>query len=212
MSAIPTARLTGQALMLLLATALISGCLVVSVNPWIDPKKAVATPSLAGDWVDTNQNQSATFSFEPRNSYYDLTLKSAGNQATTQYRGTMHTVGDALLLQLGPGEKATANSPGALLPVHMLFRVELSTNTMRLYPLSRQGFEARALSNMISIAESPDRPGDKEPVIVTAKTATLETFLGASIRDRTLFTSDPAYSFSTAPETATAVPETQSTP
>ena len=78
----------------------------------------------------------------------------------------------------------------------MLFRVELSTNSMKLYPIVRKAFEERARASRLCLAESTGKPNGKEEIIVTASTTNLEAFIRWNIKDKTFFSGDPAYSFS----------------
>jgi hypothetical protein len=186
--------------------------MVVSINPWLDADESIMAPSIAGTWVNTNKTQTASFVADVADRRYEWTLAVGTNNDTDKYECSLHSLGATLLLQIGPTDERTP-SVGTLMPVYHLFRLELTNDTMQLYPMDRGSFQKRARRSALTMAEmpKPTRGGknDKqygEPIILCSQTETLKKFVAKNIKDKTFFSEDPWYSFSRVPtgETATA--------
>lgn len=192
----------------LVIAAAVSGCLVVSINPWMDREKATLVPWLEGRWADTNNAQTASFVTVPARKGYDLTISQDGDKLPRRYQCSLLAMADQIFMQAGP-EDSGNQSPGALLPVYMLFRIELTATALRMYPVERKTFAARATAAGIAMAEASEPPGKEDPVIVTASTPKLEKFLSACIKDKKFFSGEPLYSFTRIGSNATVAVETK---
>lgn len=205
MNAASDLRLVRWFLLPVVIAAVVSGCFVTSVNPWLDKASATLTPSLAGVWVDTNkfpQIATASFLIAPQGKGYDLLLTNTREKVKWRYECTLHDLGDTLLLQVGPPDGVGNRSPGAILPAYLLFRVEFTGTVLKLYSLDKDLFVKRADKNRLVLVETARQPHNRtnrvvnvEPVIVGSSTEKLEKFLCNSLKDKTLFLSDPAYFF-----------------
>lgn len=207
-------RLPILVLFIALTTTTFSGCVVVSINPWLDADKAIMTPSLAGIWTNTNKAQTASFVSDSIR--YEWTLTVGTNNDTEKYECDLHAIGDTLLLQIYSSSER-APSTGTLLPVYHLFRLQLTNDTMLLYPMDRSSFVKRARRSGLIMAEPEKKRTNKEkdfqssdPVIVGSMTETLEKFVAKHIKDKAFFSSDPWYSFTRVQ--SNMVPDAQSTP
>jgi hypothetical protein len=206
-------RLARAILLPALLAAAVSGCIVaVSINPWLDVEKATLTPSIAGVWVDTNQfpkTATAYFVIHSERKGYDLTLTNSNDSEAWRYECDLHSVGDTLLLQVGPIDGGI-QSPGAILPAYMLFKVDLTNTTMKIYPLDKDSFEKRAKKSRLVLAETEAKEkGRNEPVIVGSLTENLEKFIGKNLKDKTFFSSEPLYSFMRVGSNAAAAAESK---
>lgn len=184
-------------LMSVLTAMIVSGCLVVSINPWFSKEEVAQTPLIAGIWTDTNKVETASFVAVPDRNGYDLTLVATGETLPHRYQCTLHSLGGELLMQIGPNEEGIP-SPGAMLPVYMLFRIELTNTSMRIYPIERKAFESRAKTGQLSIAEIKESSRDEEPVIITSLPEKLKTFINKNLKDKTFFSNKPVYAFTRA--------------
>jgi hypothetical protein len=179
---------------LCLATSLLlsAGCLVRSIHPWLADDSRVEEPALAGTWRDDKARTTATFSAS--GSGYAIEAID-GQQKASRLQATLHRLGETLLLQIAPADPEGLNA-FALLPAHILYKVQLGEDTLILIPVDLASFEPRAAkSNMPLLAEGSTNDG----FVLTASTADVEAFLLDQLADPAFFSDTPHYTFQKVP-------------
>jgi hypothetical protein len=178
-----------RTLFLGLAAALLgAGCLVRSVHPWLSNESREEEPVLAGTWRDDKAKTTAIFIAEG-GGYAIEAIDS--QQKASRLQATLHRVGETLLLQIAPSDPEGLNA-FALLPAHILYKVQLGEDSLTLYPVDLGTFEARAANaEMPLLAEGSTDDG----YVFTASTADVESFLLDQLADPAFFSDTPHYTF-----------------
>jgi len=177
-------------------TILGSGCVVWSLYPWLDEKTTVSQPALAGIWSDTNKNSSAVFT--PATNWSDYSIdwhphfcRPSGKPE--KYEASVHDVDGVPLLMVGTWKEDVA-SPAAMLPAYLLFRIQLTNSSLKLFQLDFATFEKRARKSRLLLAARDPKNKDG-PIIVTSLTADMTAFVRRNLKDKTFFSAEPLYSF-----------------
>ena len=173
----------------LLAAALAaSGCVVRSVQPWLAESSMVPVPAVVGVWHAEKDNSTLTVTEGAGG--YKLSMLSDDKKAAPFVAG-LHRVGELLLMDVGPEEIDNIGSI-ALVPAHLLYRVELKGDSMALHPLDEKTFGARAAAAKLLMAEGGS---EKDGYLVVAGAEKVEAFLRGQLKDAKLFTAEPQYLF-----------------
>lgn len=177
----------------LAASLLLSvGCLVRSVHPWLSDESRVEEASLAGSWRDDKARTTATFIAEGEGYRIDAI---DGQQQASRLQATLHRVDDTLLLQIAPSDPEGLNA-FALLPAHLLYKVQLGEDSLMLYPVDLHAFEARAAqARMPLLADGSTDDG----YVLTGSPTDVESFLRSQLADPAFFSDTPHYTFQKAP-------------
>jgi hypothetical protein len=122
-------------LLLLAAASVVSGCLVVSVNPAYDDDSIGFDPGLVGTWQDVEDNASLTIE---RGEWKSYRVHYVHPIETGDLTGYLTAVDDARYLDLMPARGEDRGS--FLVPVHALLRVQLEGDRLELAPLSYDWF------------------------------------------------------------------------
>lgn len=187
-------RLSWLAVLLLSA-----GCLVRSVHPWLSDESRAAEPSLAGIWRDDNAKTTAVFTGEAGSYTIEATDRQ---QESSTLTASLHCIGDTLLLQISPSEPEGFNA-FALLPAHILYKVRLENNTLSLYPVDLESFEARAAEAGLSLLAESSRDNG---YVLTGSPEDVQAFLIRQVDAPGFFASTPHYSLTRQPPEAEPVP------
>jgi len=182
---------------LLLCAMASSGCIVVSINPWLGDSSLETKTIIAGTWIDTNENIVATFEGKTNApGRYELNLFHQIESGQCAYECKLHSVDGSLLLQAGPKDTPDS-SPGTIMPVFMLLKADLTDGQMKLYLMDASAFGARAKkAKLIVAARSPKQTKkDEEAVIVGSWTTELEEFTKKNLKQDNFFLKKPLYSF-----------------
>jgi hypothetical protein len=114
-----------------LATALSSGCLVVSVNPVFDDTTIAWEPGLIGHWVDADDKASLRIE---RSEWKSYKIHYVHPIETGDVTGYLTAVGNERFLDVTPARGADRGS--FLLPLHAILHVRLEGDRLELTPLS----------------------------------------------------------------------------
>jgi hypothetical protein len=175
-----------------LSGLLLAGCLVRSVEPWLPDSTRIATPSLAGTWLDGDQMFTAVFTLAEGSNYQ---VRTIGGDKTDAFTASLHKVDDFLLLVVGPDKPEGLNA-STCIPAHLLFKVEWAENAMKLYPLDLNSIDARLRGSPLSTLST----GSKEKgFVLLSPTPDLAAFVRSQLPSADFFTLKPLYQFKRAP-------------
>jgi hypothetical protein len=160
-----------RVLLLFLLLAVSPGCLVVSLQPAYDDEWLAWDPNLIGMWHDADDNASLKIDGGEWRSYrvhYEHPIEKGDLTAF------LTIIGDTRYLDVMPAKGEDHGS--FLTPVHAMLRVELSTDSLTLTPLSYDWFA--------DLLRSGGSPGDlgavfdqKQNVLITSPTPVLRSWL-----------------------------------
>ncbi len=177
-------------LCLLLGVCLLSsGCLIRSLHPWLSDETRVETPLLAGTWTDATEDATIFFSLNSASNYAVL-LVGEGKDIS-HFTAELHRVDDTLLLQVAP-EDRTDLGAFVTLPGHLLYRVVLKKNSLKLYELNLEAFEERAQASEIPLLPDSSK---KNGYVLLPTTETLKSFIRLNLSKKGFFKPKPAFSF-----------------
>ncbi len=167
---------------------LMAGCQIRSVQPWFDEDTIVGDNRLQGVWTDAGAELTVSFLPGEKHVYHLLTTDKEGTDS--HLRAALHTVTNQLFMAVGP-EPAKDVSAYVQLPVYLLFKAQLTGDTLLLYPLNMDvcmnRYDARGLARMEEGSKS-------KGFLLTASTPELETFVAREFRQTAdLFEAKPLY-------------------
>ncbi len=175
--------------LLVIVSCMLSGCVVRSIYPWLPESTRITDISLAGTWHDEKENDIAFFSSGSQTNYNVLFISDKKDQA--KFKASLHRLEKTLFLVVGPEDQNDFDSI-TLLPAHLLFRVELEENTMKLFGLNLESFGARLDKTKIKLLEE----GSKDKgYILLSPTEDLTSFIKSQLKDKSLFDEKPMYTF-----------------
>jgi hypothetical protein len=181
----------GSAL-LLVAGLLAAGCVVRSIHPWLSEESRVEEPSLLGLWHDAQAESVVSFASEPAASdyTYSLLLTNAKNE-TSRFAANLHRIDHTLLLVVAPAPRDDIGV-FATLPGHLLFKVRLGKNSLRLQEIDLDSFEERAAKSRIPLLADGSK---NDGYVLTGTTDEAEAFLRSQLAAPGFFEKKPLYSF-----------------
>lgn len=151
-------------------TFLVAGCPARSIQPLFTEADAVFNPSLIGSW----KSEGETYTFEKlKEKNYKLVIRSHSSNDSSLYVVMSGKIGSWWFLDSYP---LAGSGEHHFLPVHMITKMMLSGDTLRLASL-----EADWLSKMIDEKKIniPHVKRDGE-IILTATTKELQNFIAAT--------------------------------
>ncbi|MDD2239481.1 MAG: hypothetical protein PHO14_03610 [Kiritimatiellae bacterium] len=163
---------------------LASGCLIRSVHPWLSTASRVEAPSLLGVWHQASASEVLFVGGSPES--YHLMLTDGDD--VSRFTGTLHRLGDTLLLMVGPAEgDGWAHVPGTL-----LLRADLGDDTLALFTPDLESFASRATAADLALL-----PGGSQSngYLLTGTTIDAEAFVRSQLDDPAFFSAKPVYSF-----------------
>lgn len=149
----------------------LSGCVVVSVNPFYDEQALTFDERLLGTWLDADDDLRVSVE---RSDWRSYRLDYAYPTQKGQLTGYLFKIGDALYLDLMPlrGE----DSGPFLVPVHAVVRVQPGTTTLTLWPLAYDWFKKGA-AEPVSRRPLQAALGERDHLVITAPPAALRAWL-----------------------------------
>jgi hypothetical protein len=163
-----------------LAALLSSACLVVSLHPVYEPETIAFDPLLLGTWTGADDDVRVTFERAEWHSYH-LTIARKDDRLLLTARLTR--VGAQMLLDVSPRDGADV--PALTLPVHGLYRLELTEDgSLRLADLNYDALERRVRAGTAGLPAAIDARAN---VVIMASTAELRAWLAAHAADEELF-------------------------
>jgi len=155
---------------LLAAAFASSGCLVLALQPAYDDGSVVYDEALTGEWVNTEDETSATVERAEWRSYK---VTYADRFATRTFHGNLTRIGTSSILDLT--EVRGADAGPYLLPVHGIFRVTVAGDLLSAAPLD-YGWFTRAMT-----LKTAGRPAaavdDRRNVVIASSTTELRRWL-----------------------------------
>lgn len=155
---------------LLLASVLSSGCLVLSLQPAYDAASVAFDEALVGQWENTDDHTSATIEQAQWRSYK---ITYTDRFATRMFQGNLTKIGAASSLDLT--EIRGSDFGPYLVPVHGLFRVTLSGDTLTAADLD-YGWFTRAMKQK-TIGRLTAAIDDRRNVVIVSTTNELRQWL-----------------------------------
>jgi hypothetical protein len=107
----------------MIAAALSSGCLVVSLQPAYDDQSIVFEEALVGQWENTEDRTEAVID---RGEWRSYKIAYSDKSAATSFHGNLTKIGDALFFDLTQMRGVDAGP--FLIPVHGVYRVEIGSD------------------------------------------------------------------------------------
>jgi len=153
-----------------LAAVMSSGCLVLSLQPAYDDKSIVFEESLLGNWTNAEDQLQATIE---RGEWRSYKVAYTDHSTTKTFQGNLTAIGATRLLDLTESRGA---DPGPyLVPVHGLYRIELTAGTLTAAPLDYSWFtRAMAQKTIGRLTASFD---DRRNAVIASTTADLRRWL-----------------------------------
>jgi hypothetical protein len=141
-----------------------SGCLVLALQPAYDDASVVYDEALIGEWVNTEDETSATIE---RSAWRSYKVAYTDRFATRTFHGNLTKIGTSTFLDLT--EVRGADAGPYLLPVHGVFRVTVAGGLLSAAPLD-YGWFTRAIAR--NTAGPPAAAFDDRRNVVVALTTT----------------------------------------
>lgn len=155
---------------MLLAAFASGGCLVLSLQPAYDDESIAFDEALVGQWTNAEDGTEAAIE---RGEWRSYKVTYIDRFATRMFQGNLTKIGTAAVLDLT--EMRGADPGPYLVPVHGIFRVEVSGDTLRSTPLDYAWFtRAMAQKTIGRLAVALD---DRRNVIVASTTSELRRWL-----------------------------------
>ncbi len=178
----------------LLASSLlcIAGCIVGSPEPWLGDSTSDATADITGAWTEARAGQEPlTMWFEPQIGKTGVWVARVDRlKEQWKYQVTVHRVDGVHFLQVAPADIAKDTSPFAVVPAHLLLRMDrdaqglLTLHQMRL-PAARKLLEKDPLQVLDT--------GDNGYILMGEPTEKLSAWITRHAQDPDLFAGDPLY-------------------
>jgi len=153
-----------------------------SFDPWLSKETGVTDVSLGGDWQFEGGSCFVTFAPHIDADYvYGVVWPCEGDNQMG-FTMSLHRLDGTLLLVVGP---ESSDGLPLLLPVYLLFKVELDNDTMTLFSIDEDSFAWRAAGASIEHKDS----------LVLSSTEELVSFLSWQVGDPSFFEEEPDFTF-----------------
>jgi hypothetical protein len=169
---------------------LVSGCVVRSVAPWLGEGTRINDARLSGMWNDAEAKVGAVFCSRDDGQRYNVVLVGDDGK-DSRFVAELHEVDGKLLLLVGPPEVESLSAL-ALVPGHLLFRVEHTPASLKLYPVELDAFPAKAAAAGVQVMPDGDR---QKGYTAVSPTTNMEAFVRAELKAPGLFAAKPLYQF-----------------
>jgi len=182
-----------------IATLLLGGCFVPSVNPLYTEKDVAFDPALAGTWGEPNEKERQVFVAEGEKSYR---WSAVDKESTNVFRAHLVQLGkerflDALLARTSDEWKGIGRASVVVRPAHIFFKVQLTNSTLRLDALSVEWVEKLLKEHPQVLAHErlhePDVADDEQRALLTASTVELQRFVTEHASDTNAFPAGNAF-------------------
>ncbi|HEY3045568.1 MAG TPA: hypothetical protein VGJ39_16170 [Vicinamibacterales bacterium] len=159
--------------MLLCTAAISSGCLVLALQPAYDAESVAFDEALVGQWENTDDGAKAVIE---RGEWRSYKITYTDRFATRTFQSNLTKIGAAAFLDLT--EMRGADPGPFLVPVHGVFRVAVSGNTLTASPLDYAWFmramTQKAAGNLGTLSVAID---DRRNIVMTAPTTEIRRWL-----------------------------------
>ncbi len=175
-------------LVLLVSVAVLCGCVVQSIRPWLTDKTALSFPDLSGTWKD--DKVTVTF-FDQTNESVRIVLVDSSSK-TNRMQATTHEINGTILMDIQPPEEPPLNEFEAFtyIPANLLYKVELSNSVLILHEVNVSEFDTFAGSGEVTLASGGSA---NDGFIITSDSAAVEAFVTAHLNDEGFFKNEPAF-------------------
>ena len=176
------------------ATLILAGCFVPSVNPLYTEKDLIFDPALVGTWGEAGNEDRHIFAREGEQAYL---LTSQDKESTNVFRAHLLQLGkhrflDVVLARTSDEWKGISRASVVVRPAHLFFKVEMDKSTLRLRALDVDWVEKLLKENPKAIAHErlhePDVREEDNRAMLTASTAELQKFILKSVGEAKAFT------------------------
>ena len=142
----------------------------------------------------TNKDVTLTFAAPDDKGRYPIrTMGVPDKKDTDAYVGTLHLVQSNLFLMVGAADIEKAQtSRFAVLPVCLLFRIQVEGSAMRMYEIDRKGLLKRLQSMPLSMV-ARDGAKDDDPITITSSTGDVEKFIRKCASEPDFFVAEPIF-------------------
>ena len=168
-----------------LLTALLGGCIPLSLNPIYEPKETVFEPALLGTWVEESKPEEKDWVFRICRSTGDAYAVAVHDDPgpVSNLEAHMTKLGGALILDVIPADGGNLGlGPTSLMHLiggHSLYQVKIGSDTFRYGVLDndwlKSGFKEKKFELSHAMRPAPN-PAD-DLVLITAPTAEARKFL-----------------------------------
>jgi len=159
--------------MLLLAAWISGGCLVLALQPAYDAESVVFDDALVGQWENAEDGARAAIE---RGEWRSYRITYTDRFATRTFQSNLTKIGAAAFLDLT--EMRGADPGPYLVPVHGVFRIGVSGDTLTASPLDYAWFmramSQRAAGALGNLAVAVD---DRKNMVMTAPTSDIRRWL-----------------------------------
>jgi hypothetical protein len=197
-------RLARHVAVAVLAVFSLSGCLVLSVEPFSSRDVETLDARIEGTWLDED---GATWTFRrqgPDATYYTLTDTRPADAHTgrvppadakrvqADFEARLFRVGDTVFLDLFPDscEDCDANDMwlAHMAPMHAAFRIEFGKDELRIAAVDLDHVESLINAGTLKVAHAfRDRGHGEKLLVLTPPSKQLQAFLRAIVRDPKAF-------------------------
>lgn len=179
--------------------ALLSGCIVQSIQPFYTEDLVVELPSIRGKWrLATIEGKAAEKQERPWEFTKDQ-IETYDGEVSSRVSVTYFKVMDAVLADITVAPLRSDEGPNVwwtihVMPVHSLWRVELSGNSLMLTPLNYAWIRSLLAKKkpVLAHAESDDKD---LRTLLTGPSKELVAFLRENVADPKAFLSTESYVF-----------------
>jgi hypothetical protein len=156
--------------MLLCAAAISSGCLVLALQPAYDAESVVFDEALVGQWENADDGARATIE---RGEWRSYKITFTDRFSTRSFQSNLTKVGAAAFLDV---TEMRGVDPGPfLVPVHGVFRITVSAETLTASPLDYAWFmRAMPQKTLGTLTVAVD---DRRNIVMTAPTSEIRRWL-----------------------------------
>jgi hypothetical protein len=164
---------------LTLAVTLSQACLVVSLHPVYDPETIGFDAALLGTWA--SDEDTATVTFE-RGEWHSYHIRIVDGSKTTRFSARLTRIGDLQLLDVSTLDGT--DIPDLLVPVHIVYRIAVESDTVSLSALNYDRFYEMAKTGKTDAGLVVDA---RKNVVLTAQTPDLRQWLQTHAADEGVF-------------------------
>lgn len=157
---------------------LLNGC-AYSLHPLYDTRDNVREPSLAGTWLDKDNNKITIQ--ENTDGTYEVTGTNADSHVEQRYKVRLVRLGsnlfaDAIFDNQSLNDK-DFDLPGGVVPLHLFYKISLTGDTLQTAQLNHDWLVQQFDAKKISIAHEPMGQKPDSDILFTASPGELQHFV-----------------------------------
>ena len=184
-------------IIILFSGILLSGCLVTSMHPVFSPETEVFLPELLGVWAQGDEME-VTFQRDGDKDSYLMTMRMPAFQIDGTYEAHLAKLDENLYLDYAPViecEKLDLMGFAALYRTHMISRLALASDGLRINGISFDWFKSRLSTDEIDVSfvkevQIDEAGNDQGRLLLSGTTEELQEFLIRHSGDESLFPDD----------------------